>query len=464
MLHALRLVPILLLAIPFRGLPTRAQVPAEAAVAALLQEKLDSCRTVFNVPGISATMLLPGDRFWNGASGVAHIGTQEPLDTFHVFQAASTTKLFTATIAFQLIEEGLMQLDDTIGAFLPPMANIPGNTRIRYLLNHRSGLADYLGTPGATNNWFFTPDLVWTPQLILQQYSAPPLFAQGAAFSYSNTNYLLLGLVIEAITGNAFHEELQTRLFQPLGLDLASFPPALPIQGELVPGWSSWTSPGVYDTDVTPVLRDCFSSFGYSAGAIVARPWDLARFARAAMSGTLLTPASLSTMRTCTNVSFGDGCNGYGHGTMRYTFAGRSYFGHSGDISGFTQMSIHGMQDSITLTLSINRNNAPRGPIAAALLATVHQALSAGMGDAEHQPPDFSVYPVPARDHVVLRTNELSTAHRIDVLDTAGQIVLTERAQNRGEQVIALQHLAPGVYLVRVSGPDGIRARRMFKE
>lgn len=460
----IRIIALLLLAIPFRGLPVRAQQPVDPAFAALLQQKLDSCRNVYNVPGISATLLLPGNRFWNGATGRADIYTNQPMDTAFVFQAASTTKLFTATLIFQLIEEGLLNLDDTIGDFLAPIPNIAGGTRIRYLLNHRSGLADFLQTPGAANNWFATPDAIWSPVQVLNTYGAPPLFAQGAAFSYSNTNYVLLGIIVEAVTGHPFHQELWTRIVQPLGLEEIYFPSAVPVLGDLVPGWSSWSATGVYDTDVTPVLRDCFSSFGFSAGAIVVRPWELARFTRAVMGGAMLGPASLTTMRTCTNVNFGDGANGYGHGTMRYAYGGRTYFGHSGDINGFTQMSVHSVMDSITITLSINRNNAPRGPIAAAMLATAHQGLSVGVPDAIAAPSSFTVHPVPATDRVTLCADDLGNVERIELCDATGRLVLAARPNGSAEQVLMLNGLASGLYHVRLIDARQVRTQALLKE
>ncbi|MEO8589076.1 MAG: serine hydrolase [Flavobacteriales bacterium] len=457
MRRTFRLLPVL--AIVFHGFGARAQTPIDPAFAALLQQKLDSCRNVYDVPGISATILLPGDRYWNGATGVADIYTNEPLDTAHVFQAASTTKLFTATIIFQLIDEGLLALDDTIGEYLPPMTDIPGDTQLRYLLNHRSGLADYLQQPGAFNNWFNFPDSVWPPAQVIGTYHAPPQFAQNAAFSYSNTNFLLLGMVIEAVTGNTYAQELNARILAPLGMEDAYFPPGLPIAGALVPGWTSFSQPNVYDTDVTPVLRDCYASFGFAAGAVVIKPNDLARFTRAVMTGALLTPASLTTMRTCTNVNFGDGCNGYGHGAMRYVFAGRTYYGHGGDINGFTQLTIHDQPDSVTLVLSINRNNAPRGPIAAAMLGVVFEGLSTGLADVRPLAAAFELFPVPATDRVTLRSAALSTNDRIDLFDATGRMVRSERAASNGAHELNVQGLPPGAYQVRWRSAHGTRER-----
>lgn len=454
------LLPLLLLAVPFRGLPAKGQQPVDPALAAALQHVLDSCRTATNVPGISTTFLLPGGRYWYGVTGTAHIGTNAPLDTTHVFQGASVVKHFTATIVLQLVEEGVLALDDTLGSYITPLPHISGNTRLRHLLNHRSGLADYLATPGSASNWFTHPDSVWPPEQILSFYSAAPLFAPNAAFSYSNTNYLLLGMVVEAATGIAFSEHLRTRILEPLGLEEAYFPPDMPITGNLVPGWTSWTTPNVYDTDATPVLRDCFSSFGWAAGALVARPWELAHGVRAVQTGTLLEPASLSAMRTFTNLSFSDGSTGYGLGTMRYSYAGRTYYGHSGDISGFTQMAVHGIHDSVSFAISINRNNAPRGPIAAALLAAVHRGLSTGM--AEHTAairPHAWPNPTNGTLHIGLPEGEVLLG--AEVLNALGQVVLRTTDP---PGVVDLHGVAPGLYTLRVRTREGEGAVRVVKE
>ncbi|HEY0976924.1 MAG TPA: serine hydrolase [Flavobacteriales bacterium] len=457
------LLPLLLLAIPFRGLPVKGQQPVDPAMAAALQQVLDSCRIATVVPGISTTFLFPDGRYWNGVSGVAHIGTNAPMDTSYVFQAASVTKHFTTTIVMQLVEEGELALDDTIGSYITTPADIPGSTRIRHLLNHRSGLADYLQAPGAANNWFLHPDSVWPPDQILELYSDEPLFAPNAAFSYSNTNFMLLGMIVEAVTGTSFAQELQERILDPLGLEEAYFPPDLPITGNLVPGWTSFTQPNVYDTDVTPVLQDCFSSFGWSAGALVARPWELAHGVRAMQDGTLLEAGSLTAMRTCTNVNFTDGCNGYGLGTMRYTYAGRTYYGHGGDISGFTQMAVHGIHDSISFAISINRNNAPRGPIAAALLAAAHRALSVGIAhrDAPHL---LSVHPNPTTGLVHLDGPALPSGAIIDVRDALGRPVQRIRPVGVAARSVDLSALPPGTYQLSVLTTEGPWWGRVVRE
>jgi hypothetical protein len=206
---------------------------------------------------------------------------------------------------------------------------------------------------------------------------------------------------------------------------------------------------------MTPLLQDCFASMAFAAGAVVTSPEDLARFTRALMTGTLLTPASMGTMRTCTTVNFGDGCNGYGYGCMRYTYAGRDYFGHGGDIYGFTQMSVHSEEDSVTFTLSINRSGAPRGPIAGALLAAVHQGLDVGIIMVEKKPPTLELYPVPAHERVTLRSTALRAMDRIELLDAAGQRVRSEQCARSGMHELVLTGLAPGVYSVHWISAQG---------
>lgn len=455
-MRSLLLLPVL--AIVFPGF-TKGQTPVSPEFAAALQQKLDSCRNVYDVPGISATLLFPGDRYWNGTAGLADIYTLEPLDTFHVFQAASVTKLFVSTMIFQLVEEGLVALDDTIGHYLPPMTNVPPGTQIRYLLNHRSGIAEFLASSEAFHSWFDHPDSIWTPEVNVNTFTGPQDFEQNSAFAYSNTNYLLLGMLIEQVTGNTFAQELHERFIVPLGLEHTFFPPMAPVEDPLTPGWTSWQFPNTYDTDVTPVLNDCYSSMAFTAGALVASPSDLARFTRSLGQGQLISAASLATMRTCTNVNFGQGCNGYGHGTMRYIFGGRTYFGHAGDINGFTQLSVFGIQDSVTVVISINRNNAPRGTIAAAMLAVVHEQLTAGIDAISED--SFDLFPVPAHSNVTLRYGSLRDAQRVDLIDATGSVVRSENLRGRDQVLMDLEGLGSGVYHVRVHSNDAVLSRKL---
>jgi D-alanyl-D-alanine carboxypeptidase len=429
----------------FEALP---QTPVDPAFAAALDQRLDSCVQAFNVPGISASLLLPGDRAWNGASGVAHIYTEVPVDTAHLFQLASVTKLYTAATIFQLIDEGSLDLDDPIGDHLPMMPDITPSIPLRYLLNHRSGLAEFLSDPDAAANWFDTPDSIFQPVDVITSYSSPPIFNPNASFSYSNTNYVLLGMIIEQVTGNTVAEEFRQRFLDPMDLSATFLPPHEPIQGEMIPGWTSFSAPGVYDTDATPVLADCFASMVFTAGALVAPPSDVARFARSLFAAPLVSENSMATMLTFTNVNFSDGCTGYGHGVMRYPLQGRTFYGHGGDISGFTQLAIHHVSDSITLVVSINRNNAPRVPIANALLQVVYDQLATSVGE-HHGTTPFLTYPVPATSTLNIVLRDSGSTNNIQLVDAVGRVIMEQRAQATNV-TWNVEHLAAGIYHVRL--------------
>jgi len=427
------------------------QTPVSGAFAQALQEKLDSCVNVFNVPGISASILLPGDLFWNGASGLADIYTETPMDTAYLFQAASMTKLFTATIAMQLVNEGELSLDDTVGTYLPTLTYVPGDIKVRHLLKHRSGLADLLGDPDAVNSWLLSPSTDWDPYDALEAFGSAPLFAQGSAFSYSNTNYVLLGMIIEAVTGLPYHEVLRARILDPLGMQHTAFRPDEALPGAMVPGWSSLTSPGTYDQDMTGFLSPCFSSMVFAAGAMVCTPWDVTHFNRTLFTGGLLPAALTDTMQVCTNVNMGGGATGYGFGTMRYVFAGRTYYGHGGDINGFTQLTIHSPLDSVTLTLSINRNDAPRGPIAAAILDVVFQQLATvGIENGSCSDRGILLWPNPAKDEVFISSTDGGPLDRMMVMNSTGQVVRDLLNVNVGHQRVDLDGLVSGAYVVRI--------------
>jgi D-alanyl-D-alanine carboxypeptidase len=175
------------------------------------------------LPGASLRVTGPGIEF-QGAAGVAQVATREPLSTEHAMYLASLGKTFTATIALQLCEEGRLDLDSTISAWLPEAiaAQIPSSDEItlRHLLSHRSGLADYLNDDKAWRSAFFSdPQRVWSNRDVVAYIRGRPLlFAPGSEFRYSNSNYILAGLIVERVTGQPVHALIRERILKPLGL------------------------------------------------------------------------------------------------------------------------------------------------------------------------------------------------------------------------------------------------------
>ncbi|MBX3165123.1 MAG: serine hydrolase [Bacteroidetes bacterium] len=438
-------------------LHAKAQTPVSVVQAEILQQKLDSCVNTYNIPGISATILLPENKYWNGASGLSNIYTLDSMTTDHLFYQASVTKMFVATVIFQLIEQNLLSLDDSVGQYLPPIPTVPSSTKIRYLLNHRSGLYDVFSNNVAAQNWYNTPNAIWNPLTVIQTYSNNPTFSQGTGFSYSNTNYMLLGLIIEQITGNSFAQALTDQILTPYNLNNTFFLPQQIVTGTITPGWTSFSSSNTYDTNASSLLTNCFASMVFTSGALISYPQDVAKFNRLLFSGQIISDSSLTIMKTCTNVNLGNNANGYGHGFMRYNFAGKTYYGHAGDINGFTQLTIHQETDSITLAISINRNNAPRGPIALAMLNALKQALTVGINEPALTNNGFNIYPNPSCGNVNIELKGLvNTEKKIELYNQVGQIVHEEKMNNvTNNTSIDLENFPNGIYFLKVS--DGLR-------
>jgi D-alanyl-D-alanine carboxypeptidase len=451
-MKALRHVLFLIAAIPFR---TWGQQPVDPAFAAVLQAKIDSCVNVYALPGISVGLLLPDDRYWRGASGVAHRYTLEAMDTSFLFQQASVTKLFTAALVMQLVDEGLVQLDDTIGDFLPAIEHVPSGVRIRDLLRHRSGIADHLGNPGVANAWLLSPNVIWNPREAIALFGEEPSGVPGVSFSYSNPNFILLGMIVEEVTGVDLATALRTRISEPLGLEDTFLRPADQLDGALVPGWSSLSVPNAYTDDMTGFLSPAFSSMVGGAGALVSTPWDVVRFTKALFTGEVVPLALVDTMCITTSVGLGANTTGYGYGTMRYSFGGVTYHGHSGDINGFTQLTVHQRTTGVTLTISINRNNAPRGPIAAALLQVITDQLAVGMSAIPTDEERLVVFPNPVDETLyVIGSDQL----RYRLFDASGREALVGIVLDARNAAIDVSGLDPGHYLCLVERKGVSRA------
>ncbi|MFI6446208.1 serine hydrolase domain-containing protein [Kitasatospora sp. NPDC050543] len=290
--------------------PAAAAERAPASPPAALQEALEQA-VADGFPGAVA-YARRGERESRTAAGLANKASGEHARPDHRFRAASNTKSFVSTVLLQLEGEGRLSLDDSVEKWLPGVVQGNGNDgaaiTIRQLLNHTSGIYD-----PATEPEFFAPYLerhewgyVYTPrEVIARAVRHEPLFAPGGDWAYSNTNYLLAGLVIEAVTRHSAPSEIHQRILAPLGLKDTSFPLTDPaIHGPHLHG---------YDLKGRDVTR--FSpSYDWTAGAMISTVDDLARFHRALFTGKLLRPAQQRELLT--TVQF-PGKPAYGLGVQR---------------------------------------------------------------------------------------------------------------------------------------------------
>jgi D-alanyl-D-alanine carboxypeptidase len=254
-----------------------------------------------------------------------------PTDRFRV---ASVTKTFVATVVLQLVSEGRLGLDDPVDRRLPGLLPDGGAITVRELLNHTSGLFDYDQDEAWQGTVIAHPDREWSPRELVAVATAHGLlFPPGTAWFYSDTNYVVLGLLVEAVTGTTLERQLRERIFQPLGLAATSFPTGSAIDGAHAHGYVGslpWLPPGTL-VDATTVVSP---SVWWAASAIVANADDLARFYAALLGGRLVRADLLAAMRSASPVTRGTPFD-YGLGLEQFaTVCGRAY-GHLGDGLGY---------------------------------------------------------------------------------------------------------------------------------
>lgn len=269
-----------------------------------------------------------GRATWTVAAGTAELGTVRAIRPRDRVRVASNTKMFTASVVLALAGEGKVDLDAPIERYLPGVVagnGYDGNAiTVRQLLQHTSGMADYVRDvldPSADHPWRAI-------DLVHIGLSHSPLFAPGSGWAYSNTGYLVLGMLVEAVTGNDIGDEITDRIIRPLGLRHTSYPET---GDRTVPGSHAhgyYAFPGMPVSDVTELEP----SIPGAAAALISTGPDLTRFVRALLAGRVVGPAQLAEMRTTVPA---EGPN-YGLGIREIPLpCGGIAWGHAGDMPGF---------------------------------------------------------------------------------------------------------------------------------
>ncbi|MFK4066554.1 serine hydrolase domain-containing protein [Streptomyces sp. NPDC029674] len=286
------------LAIPVSTAWARSDAGTSGHGRADVQRGLDDIVRKDGVVGAQAT-LVNGDQRRFVRSGTAERGTDRPMPRQGYFRMGSNTKTFVSTVVLQLVGEGRLRLDDTVDRWLPGVVDANGNDgsriTVRQLLQHTSGLPDYAASLPVINENGFQEhrfDHYEPRELVDLALRNPPLFEPGKGWSYSNTGYILAGMIIEKVTGRHWSDEVRNRIIKPLGLKhtfSAGRRTGLP-----QPHAKSYQQfkPGGRLVESTEVNM----SWGGSAGDLITTPNDLARFWQSLLGGELLQPRQLAQM------------------------------------------------------------------------------------------------------------------------------------------------------------------------
>ena len=302
-----------------------ASAPASVADPAV-SAAIEAARAYGEAYGVTCAAVRDGALLWSGASGRYRDGIT-PVGGEDSLVVGSVMKTFVSAAVLQLAEEGRLGLDDPVVRHLPRETSVTPDITIRQLLDHTSGLADVFND--TTKTGIETdPGHAWGARELLATIHAP-WYRPGEGYAYANTNYYLLGLVIERITGHTLADELDHRFFGPLGLDTARLLTGAP--GEpLEPAWAT---------------------IFWASGAMSASAADLARWGDALYGDVILTPESRTAMLTTKNAE------NYGLGVQRIEVPGAAGYGHTGMLKTYTSLLLYLPQQNVTISLLVNRTH-----------------------------------------------------------------------------------------------------------
>ncbi|WP_106403559.1 serine hydrolase domain-containing protein [Actinocorallia populi] len=308
--------------------PSTAHANAPARPARL-QAALDGI-IASGVPGAVALTRKNGDTGLQ-ARGVRNLKTRAKIRPDDRFRIGSGTKTFVATVILQLVGEGRLRLKDDVGRRLPGEIVRGRKITVRHLLDHTSGLPDFSRDPRLLEPYDKDPAYYSPPRRLLSLVESEPLlFPPGTGFAYSNTNYVVLGLLIEKITGRSASAEIHRRLIRPLSLRGTSLPVRdARIRGPHTRGHLT-NVPGEGTVDVTELSP----SIAWTSGGMISTARDLARFQRALFSGRLLRPAQQRALKTIAAAS-----DGYALGVARADTPCGTAWGHGGAFPGYHSLA-----------------------------------------------------------------------------------------------------------------------------
>jgi D-alanyl-D-alanine carboxypeptidase len=326
----------------------------------MLDSAVDSPETVF--PGTALYVSQPELGTWAGAAGQGNIDPATPMRAEDTFRAGSIMKPFVAATILQLAEEGAFALDDPLPAVLARdvVARIGDADRItvRMLLNHTSGIAEFNDDEFEHVIVAADPHRVWEDEEFLDRAAArPPAFAPGKRWGYSNTNYTLLGLIIEEATGESWRAVVRDRVIDRLDLEHTSLPEPgdLSIGSDAAHGYVPVNGELHDFTDIDPSVA------GAAGGhALVTTTEDLARFLDALLAGQLFEqPETLDEMLTFVEAKEeGSPVGGYGLGIERYRFpGGLEVIGHAGSTGGYFAFVGHAPAKDLDIAMVITNSD-----------------------------------------------------------------------------------------------------------
>lgn len=270
---------------------------------------------------------------WSFSVGTTDLKQTTKLENHHVLRVGSVTKIYTATLILRLVEEGLLDLDQNLGTFFPELEQAK-EIRLRHLLNHSSGIVDIFSTPSLLISSTTFPDKRWDAQHLAETYLKKTLqFSPGSQNAYSNTNFIILGLVAERATEKSIDELFSEYIIKPLGLQQTYLTPYMGQPEGMVNGYVHNYALSLQEWYTMVPENTAWSTLGFTAGAMATTASDLSAFTHQLFVGDFLSTSSLNEMTQFSTR--------FGLGLFQIKLNDQTYWGHEGEITGFEALTVY---------------------------------------------------------------------------------------------------------------------------
>ncbi len=292
--------------------------------------------------------------------GVANVRTGRPMRIHDRMRIASAAKAFSGAVALSLVSEGKLSLQDTIGDRLPELPEAWWEVTLRQLLNHTSGIPDFSLDPEFQEALLASLTKAPLPKELLSFVEDEELlFDPGSEYHYSNSDNIVVGLMVEAATGRSYEDQLREQVYRPLGLSMTTLPRGPNLRKPFIHGYDNDPSQQSPE-DVSELVA---AGWSWASGGIVSTPADLNDFIRGYVGGKLFDKRTQAKQRRVieggSSEPPGPGKNSAGLGIFRYETRCGTVWGHTGNTLGYTQFMAASPSGSRSVTVSINSQLAP---------------------------------------------------------------------------------------------------------
>ena len=423
----------------------KAQIPAY--VAQRLQFTLDSICDHWKIKGTSAAILVPGVGEWNGTNGISHQGV--PMTKDMLLCMGSNTKTHISALMLLMQEKGLINLDDTIGSWIHGYPNISGKATIRQCLNHSSGIYDYFHNDAVNDSL----EKIYTPDDILKLAKAPN-FAPGQGWSYSNTNYIIAGIIINEVLHQHAFSAIHDQVLQPNNLLHTFAYGEQPSPLVIAHPWSmNITGSTLTDLSTTPYMNSLYS-LASTAGALMTTASDNVNFWHKLVSGQIVSSDSWKQMTKTIKLSQG---YEYGLGIFRFKNSNnRVVYSHGGTFFGFISENMVDTLTGICYSVLTNQDSVNNDGLQNLILGNLQKLIiQYNVGISEHMALANAIhcYPNPASNMLSIESNEPLDC-TISLVDITGKTIMEGDVFRGTQHVLDVSQIPSGIYYLTFSNEN----------